>query len=269
MFAKIVLLTALIAGCHSVDFIIKNNEIGAIWVGILGNAGKAPLANGGFVLEAFAETVISAPDDWAGRFWARTWCNSGNNFCETGDCGFRLECRGNGGAPPVSLAEIALRGWGGLDYYDISLVDGFNVKVSVEPVNGWGAEGQYGCKKAACNYYINDDCPPELRLIGSSGWTIGCKSACLAFNTDQYCCRGAHGLPETCKSSQWPNNWPAFFKERCPDAYSYAYDDRSSTFTLLSRFGCGNRFREIVQTKTEGFLWKIDYKDIKKDAQQN
>nr|QGX74964.1 thaumatin [Oryctes rhinoceros] len=234
MFAKVVLLAALIAGCHSVNFIIRNNEIGAIWVGILGNAGKAPLANGGFVLEAFTETVIYAPDDWAGRFWARTWCSWDNFFCETGDCGFRLECAGNGGAPPVSLAEITLRGWGGLDYYDISLVDGFNVKASMEPVDGWGVDGPYGCKKAACDYYINDDCPAELRLYGSAGWTIGCKSACLAFNTDQYCCRGDYGLPETCRSSDWPVNWPAFFKERCPDAYSYAYDDHSSTFTCIA-----------------------------------
>lgn len=42
-----------------------------------------------------------------------------------------MECNGAGGVPPVSLAEITLRGWGGLDYYDISLVDGFNVRVKV------------------------------------------------------------------------------------------------------------------------------------------
>lgn len=44
-----------------------------------------------------------------------------------------MECLGAGGTPPVSLAEITLRGWGDLDYYDISLVDGFNTLVSVGP----------------------------------------------------------------------------------------------------------------------------------------
>ncbi|KAK9718330.1 Thaumatin family [Popillia japonica] len=179
--------------------------------------------------------TVDAADDWAGRFWARTWCNTkAPNFCETGDCGSKLECAGNGGAPPASLVEIALRGWGGLDYYDISLVDGFNVKASIEPVDGRGADGRYGCKKAACNHYINDECPQELRLYGSTGVVIGCKSACLAFNTDQYCCRGNYGVPEKCKSTDWPVNWPDFFKKRCPDAYSYAYDDHSSTFKCIA-----------------------------------
>ncbi|XP_022919413.1 uncharacterized protein [Onthophagus taurus] len=224
--------TFVVANC--VEFRIRNNEIGAIWVGILGNANKAPLANGGFVLEANSETSIQAPDDWAGRFWARTWCNYDTQYCETGDCGSKLECNGNGGAPPVSLAEITLRGWGGLDYYDISLVDGYNLKVSMEPINGGGVDGDYGCKKAYCDYYINNDCPSELQLIGSAGYAIGCKSACLAFNTDQYCCRGAHGTPETCRSSDWPVNYPQFFKQRCPGAYSYAYDDTTSTYTCIA-----------------------------------
>lgn len=61
--------------------------------------------------------------------------------------------------------------------------------------------------------------------------TVGCKSACLAFNTDEYCCRNDHGTPETCKSSDWPVDYPAYFKSKCPDAYSYAYDDHKSTFT--------------------------------------
>lgn len=32
---------------------------------------------------------------------------------------------------------------------------------------------------------------------------VACKSACLAFNTDQYCCRGAYGTPDTCQASQY------------------------------------------------------------------
>lgn len=102
--------------------------------------------------------------------------------------------------------------------------------MSMTPLGGQGTGDPYSCKSTACGYEINNDCPQELRLYGSGG-VIGCKSACLAFNTDEYCCRGAHNRPETCKSSNWPVDYPKFFKDRCPDAYSYAYDDHKSTFT--------------------------------------
>ena len=42
-----------------------------------------------------------------------------------------MECAGAGGVPPVTLIEFTLKGYGGIDYYDISLVDGFNSMASV------------------------------------------------------------------------------------------------------------------------------------------
>ncbi|KAJ8942403.1 hypothetical protein NQ318_014449 [Aromia moschata] len=227
---KLAVGALLLVAVQAVDFQIVNNEIGAIWVGIQGNADKSALENGGFVLEAGASRTITAPEDWAGRFWPRTWCDTSNNHCLTGDCGDRLECQGNGGAPPASLAEITLKGAGGLDFYDISLVDGFNIAVAFEPVGGSGDGGEYSCKKASCMYHFNDDCPDALKLNTEHG-VVGCKSACLALNTDQYCCRNAYGTPDTCKSSEWPVDYPSYFKTHCPDAYSYAYDDHKSTFT--------------------------------------
>ncbi|CAH1101162.1 unnamed protein product [Psylliodes chrysocephalus] len=215
---------------QAIEFQFVNKEIGAVWVGIQGNSGKEALANGGFILEAGASTSIQAPEDWAGRFWGRTWCDPNTNYCLTGDCGSRIECQGNGGAPPASLAEITLKGAGGLDFYEISLVDGFNLAISFEPVDGRGDSSQYSCKKAACEQHLNDECPGELQL-GSPNGVVGCKSACLAFNTDQYCCRNEFGTPDTFKSLTWPVDYPKFFKDRCPGAYSYAYDDRKSTFT--------------------------------------
>jgi hypothetical protein len=82
----------------------------------------------------FFQRTVNVADNWAGRFWARTGCNfnrNGQGRCVTGDCGNKLQCNGAGGVPPVTLAEVTLRGAGGLDYYDISLVDGFNVPVQV------------------------------------------------------------------------------------------------------------------------------------------
>ena len=85
------------------------------------------------------QRTVNVADGWAGRVWARTGCNfdgSGQGHCATGDCGDKLECNGAGGVPPVTLAEITLNGAGGKDFYDVSLVDGFNVPVQVRKFLG-------------------------------------------------------------------------------------------------------------------------------------
>ncbi|KAL0423841.1 UNVERIFIED_CONTAM: PR5-like receptor kinase [Sesamum radiatum] len=62
--------------------------------------------------------------------WGRTLCSqdstTGKFTCVTGDCGSgALECGGGGAAPPATLAEFTLNGADGLDFYDVSLVDGY------------------------------------------------------------------------------------------------------------------------------------------------
>ncbi|CAG9840622.1 unnamed protein product [Diabrotica balteata] len=229
---QFVCLAVVVAAVSAAEFEFRNREGGPVWVGIQGNPGHPHLEGGGFKLAQGQSRTIGAPDNWAGRFWGRTWCDDGSNHCLTGDCGNRVQCNGAGGVPPASLAEITMKGAGGLDFYDISFVDGYNIAISFEPVGGQGDGGQYSCKRAQCLRHLNDGCPNELKVMGPNGFAIACKSACLAFNTDQYCCRGAFGTPETCKSSTWPRNYPQeVFKSQCPDAYSYAYDDHKSTFT--------------------------------------
>ncbi|GMT17200.1 hypothetical protein PFISCL1PPCAC_8497, partial [Pristionchus fissidentatus] len=145
-----------------------------------------------------------------------------------------LQCEGRGGQPPVSLAEFTLKGHGDQDYYDVSMVDAYNLPVLIDVVEGTYRTkgGPYDCMRAGgCfnDLNANSICPSEIRVV-KNGRTVGCKSACLAFNTDQYCCRGAHSTPQTCRSSDWPRNYSAIFKDACPKAYSYAYDDQTSTF---------------------------------------
>lgn len=48
------LLFSCFSIASAVEFEITNREIGAVWVGIQGNAGKHALENGGFILEKFA-----------------------------------------------------------------------------------------------------------------------------------------------------------------------------------------------------------------------
>ncbi|XP_030758256.1 pathogenesis-related protein 5-like [Sitophilus oryzae] len=230
-FLKFILATFLCSQlANAVKFDILNKEGGPVWVGIQGNPGHPHLRNGGFILNKGQSTSINAPDNWAGRFWARTWCDSRTKHCLTGDCGNKLQCAGAGGVPPVTLLEITLKGDAGKDYYDISLVDGFNVRGFIEPVGGKGDGSKYSCKRAGCLADINSGCPKELRVT-HQGKTIACNSACNKFNTDAYCCRGKYNSVKTCDSKKWPKNYPAYFKGKCPDAYSYAYDDHKSLFT--------------------------------------
>ncbi|KAH0849016.1 hypothetical protein HID58_092868 [Brassica napus] len=93
--------------------------------------------------------------------------------------------------------------------------------MSVTPMNGKG-----NCSVAGCVADLRSKCPPEL-AVKSKGKVVSCRSACDVFDRDEYCCRGVYGNPVTCR----PTNYSKMFKEACPTAYSYAYDDPTSIFT--------------------------------------
>lgn len=180
----------------------------------------------GFELASQASQTLQVPNSWSGRVWARFVCSNdatGKFTCRSGDCGSgQVTCNGNGAAPPASLVEFTLAGFGGKDFYDISLVDGFNLPVSIVPQN------RVDCNSTSCPVDINNHgCPDELSVKSPDGGVIGCKSACLAFQQPQYCCTGQYSSPQTCK----PTKYSLQFKHLCPQAYSYAYDDATSTFT--------------------------------------
>ena len=145
--------------------------------------------------------------------FARTQCSTdstGKFSCLIADCASgQVACNGTGGIPPPSLVEFTLSGSGGNDFYDVSLVDGFNLPLSITP------QGAASCQSTSCPENVND------------GRVIACKSACLALNQPQYCCAGAFSTPATCP----PTNYSMIFKNQCPQASSYAYDDKTSTFT--------------------------------------
>ncbi len=120
--------------------------------------------------------------------------------------------------------EITFQSDDGQDYYNLSLVDGFNIPLAVAPQNGAGPK----CVTASCSANVNAACPAELQLKGSDGSVIGCKSACEQFKDPKYCCTGAYA--ENCP----PTNYATFFKNQCPQAYSYPKDDASSVFACTS-----------------------------------
>ncbi|KAH3856117.1 uncharacterized protein LOC127871166 [Dreissena polymorpha] len=202
-----------------------------IWVGILGNTSPD---QGGYALGAWQTRWTWVPNHWSGRVWGRTHCKG--NRCETGDCGRGVHCNGAGGVPPVTLAEITFDAGSSKkqDFYDISLVDGYNIQMSINPFPGTyegQPHGNYYCRRAGCNADLNRSCPSELQVHGTGG-VVACKSACEAFRRDDFCCKGRHNTPQTCP----PFHYSRIFKNACPQAYSYAYDDQTSTFTCNNKW---------------------------------
>lgn len=55
-----------------------------------------------------------------------------------------------------------------------------------------------------------------------------CKSACAASGSDKECCVGKYHDPKICKPSRYSKS----AKAMCPDAYSFAFDDQTSTFII-------------------------------------
>ncbi|XP_057482654.1 thaumatin-like protein [Actinidia eriantha] len=196
-----------------------------IWPATAPNQGQPVIASGGFYLPPGQTKVIRAPGTWSGRIWARTSCNFNvnsnsntgwNPACETGDCDGQLECNGKIGQPPVTLVEISLQ----VDkskpsFYDVSIVDGYNLPVSITT-----KPSATNCRIGGCTKNLKNVCPEELQVMNGRGEVVACKSACLAFNRDEFCCRNQYGSPEKCK----PSVYSKIFKDACPSYFSYAFD---------------------------------------------
>ncbi|XP_058186746.1 pathogenesis-related thaumatin-like protein 3.5 [Rhododendron vialii] len=205
-------------------FYISNKCPFPIWPATASNTGQPVIAKGGFYLPPGQTKTIQAPGAWSGRIWARTGCNfnsddtksSGEPACETGDCQGQLECNGKIGLPPATLVEISLQADKSKpSFYDVSLVDGYNLPVSVST-----KPASKKCQIGGCQKDLKSACPKELQILNEEGEVVACKSACLAFDHDKFCCRNEYGSPETCK----PSVYSKIFKDACPSYFSYAFD---------------------------------------------
>ncbi|XP_021754122.1 alpha-amylase/trypsin inhibitor-like [Chenopodium quinoa] len=206
----IVLVSLISTSTHAATFTVTNNCPYTIWAGAVPGGGKR--MNTGDTW-----TVTANPGQTGGRIWPRTGCTpSGANGlkCITGDCGGVLQCTAYG-TPPNTLAEYGLKQFNNLDFFDISLVDGFNVPMSFLPVNG--------CSKGpTCKGDLIGPCPAHLKAPG------GCNNPCTALKDDKYCC--INSFKDNCPATDLSR----YFKGKCPDAYSYPKDDATSTYTCPS-----------------------------------
>jgi hypothetical protein len=114
----------------SMTFTISNYCSYPIWPG-------TQLSTMGFRLESGQTVQLAASVGWSGRIWARTGCvfdADGQGVCQMGDCGGRMQCTGAGARPPATLFEVTLgKGSDDQDFYDVSLVDGYNLPVVAIP----------------------------------------------------------------------------------------------------------------------------------------
>jgi hypothetical protein len=231
------------AGYRTMTIVNKLAE--TIWVASNRNK-EHPLAATGWVLHAGESVSVAVPDKWGGRIWARTGCSfdaSGRGHCETGDCGGRFQCDGTG-ATPATLGEFTLSAWDGLDFYDVSMVDGSNLPmwINVSHATGKDPVSPNGCVKAGCTKAV--DCPSAMQ-VKAGGRVVACTTPCAAFGGDAYCCQGAWSGREHCIPSKWPVDYTQVFKRAEPYAYSYPFDDSA---TMACKGGCDYRVTFGVST---------------------
>ncbi|CAI5448434.1 unnamed protein product [Caenorhabditis angaria] len=170
---------------------------------------------------------ITVADNWLqGQIWAQTGCDENMN-CETGS--YSLEkneiCSKNRPFPPVTIAEFTLKGANDEDFYDVSLVNGYNVPITIETIGGTGNN----CGKSGeCVQDLNEICPDEF-AVRRDNLTIGCKTSCLIHQNDEECCENQYANFESCSLTKTSK----LFKNSCPGTYSFEFDDVQSTFTCI------------------------------------
>ncbi|PON32688.1 Thaumatin [Trema orientale] len=203
-----------------INIAIMNNCPYTVWA--------AAIPGGGRRLDSGQSWVLGVPkkDNSNGRIWGRTNCtfdkDGRGSGCETGDCNGLLECQG-GGRPPKTMAEYTLNQFGSPDFFDISLVDGFNVPMEFSPTSEGCSRGvKCGNSTSGSADTIKEQCPHELRAPG------GCNGPCTVFKTGEHCCTGSYA--NNCGATSFSK----FFKDRCPGAISYPLDEENTTFRCPS-----------------------------------
>ncbi|GJJ13035.1 hypothetical protein Clacol_007284 [Clathrus columnatus] len=171
----------------------------------------------GWMAPSGSSRTLQVPDNWtSGRMWGRTGCDNEGN-CESGSCIGGIECDPNVGTgdAPASLAEWSLSA-GPVDFYDVSLVDGYNLPMSIT--------NNAGCSIADCAADLLPSCPAQLAATTGDGTIVGCKSSCdltSGLSNSPDCCTGSHSTPQTCP--------PTGVQNKCRNSYVYAYDESSGT----------------------------------------
>ncbi|KAH0885463.1 LOW QUALITY PROTEIN: hypothetical protein HID58_061559, partial [Brassica napus] len=191
---------SFVAGVTSRNITIENKCDYSVWPGTYSTNGPS-LSTTGFLFRKGEARVINVPSSWRGRFWGRSLCstNSTGGFsCVTGDCrSGNIECSGASSTPPTTLVELSLDTFNGQDFYDVSVVDGYNLPVIIVP--------QHPQRGQSCISVVP-----------------------VRHSTRQFSV--APIQRRNVKRRLYSQN----FKRECPLAYSYALDDQTMLFTCAN-----------------------------------
>ena len=113
--------------------------------------GAACVAGSAGTFHCATQTSMLVPAAYpSARIWGRTGCTGtgASLSCDTGDCSGKLDCFGVGTANRATLFEMSLANLNGLDNYDVSLVSGYNLPLTVQAVQptdtpGWTRNTPY------------------------------------------------------------------------------------------------------------------------------
>jgi len=193
------------------------------------------------------------------RYWAKMRCDPHGNACDIGEsggpdekCNLTLGC-----APPVDTKFEASFGVSGVDWVDVSLVDGWTLPFTFEMDKkcSAGDGDRKVTKKIDCSKLSFDNCPTVENLHNdtkvslqvrhpSTGAVVGCYSPCSKLTLNQwqneaargfgpadpsvapYCCPTPPESPTACRKG--PVATTEFVKavhRDCPGVYGYSYDD--------------------------------------------
>ncbi|KAM0897329.1 hypothetical protein ACQ4PT_022634 [Festuca glaucescens] len=196
----LLLLLLLVTTTEAATINITNRCPYTVWPAALPVGGGARELKSGQVWTLDVPAGISN-----GRIWARTGCSfssNGKGSCQTGDCGGAFACNISG-KPPYTFAELSTSS--PQNFFDISVVDGFNVPMDFLPVP---VQGEKECSKGPwCAANITSQCLEEIKVPG------GCNNKCTGTGSSNC-------------------TYAGFFKRMCPDAYSFS--DDSATYACLA-----------------------------------
>uniref|UniRef100_A0A453JI31 Thaumatin-like protein n=2 Tax=Aegilops tauschii TaxID=37682 RepID=A0A453JI31_AEGTS len=151
----LLLAVGLVAGASATSFSITNRCSFTVWP-------AATPVGGGRQLNRGETWNLDIPGGTSsGRIWGRTGCsfNGNSGRCSTGDCGGALSCTLSGQSP-LTLAEFTL---GSQDFYDISVIDGYNLPMDFSCSTGVNIQ----CRDPSCPDAYHQ--PNDVRTKACSG----------------------------------------------------------------------------------------------------
>lgn len=205
-FLSLIASTILIADIASAkNFVLKNLCSQTIEAGVLQNGQSTATY---YTIGSISSQTVSVAANWAGRIWARIDCDQSSEQSNNTQCGVP-------GTPnPASLAEFTFEGSGNQDFYDLSMVDGYNLPISIAPIGASQGSTQYQCGSPSCTTLPT--CPSDLTVLTTQGALLACQSDCSHYNLPQYCCTGQYNSAATCSGGPYA----PMIKSACPQAYS-------------------------------------------------